>query len=87
MKVTNEYGNLVYDEENQDCSIEFCQSQGKVYAFITALDYGISHTPRILPLQKQYWGEYNLNKQQDSIREILHNGGKWPLLTNRVEWD
>lgn len=86
MKVINDYGNLIYDTEYPACAIECCQSQGEWYAFITVLDLGFPESRLKKPIKKQYWGRYDPDNEESSIHDILHHGGKWPLLRKRVKW-
>jgi hypothetical protein len=80
MQVKNDNGNLVYDSENSDCSIEICHSQGEYFAFVKALDIGVALARLVKPNPVRYWGKFNPENEEDSIRHILHYGGKWPSL-------
>ena len=80
MKVENDYGNLVYDTSDPLCSIEICSCQGELFAFVAALDIGVSGCRHPQPQPKRYWGIFSYNNETDSIRNILNDGGKWPQL-------
>ncbi|HHH1744445.1 TPA: hypothetical protein ACPY9J_004079 [Yersinia enterocolitica] len=68
--------NLVFDDSLKECKCILSESQGKVYAFIQALDVGMLEAP--LPVR--YWGAFDHDYKENSIRRILENGGKWPSL-------
>ncbi len=80
MKIQNETGNLIYDAENPQCSIELCSCQGELFAFVVALDIGMHHCRLSTPQQKRYWGKFNWDDEAGSIGNILASGGKWPKL-------
>lgn len=80
MRVENSSGNLVFDTSHPDCSMRLAESQGQVYAFIVALDMGMGDVPLEQPIKKRYWGKFSYESEKESIRQILHTGGKWPLL-------
>ena len=82
MKIINDGDNLVYDSDNPLCSIEINNSQGELFAFITALDIGVEHRRLKEPQPMKYWGKFSWNDEAGSIKEILHTGGKWPRLQN-----
>lgn len=79
MRVENSVGNYVYDDTHHLCAMELCRSQGKNYAFVTAIDVGMPETPLPEPKIKRYWGLYDPDKPEVSVQLILDWGGKWPL--------
>ncbi|HDM8093543.1 TPA: hypothetical protein PXN44_004442 [Yersinia enterocolitica] len=71
-----ELNNLLYDKTDSRCKCIVADSQGELYAFMQVLDIGMPEKPLI----KRYWGRYSHNAVEQSIRDILANGGKWPTL-------
>lgn len=69
---------LLYDESNRQCLCILNQSQGLTYAFIQCLDVGMDG--RETPITKRYWGQFLRDDKEASIRDIMLNGGKWPVL-------
>lgn len=80
MRVENEIGNLVYDSENKLCTMQVVSCQGALFAFIVALDIGMETSRLSKPEPKHYWGLFSYDNEEESIREILATGGKWPVL-------
>lgn len=68
---------LVYDETDPICLCLLSDSQNRVFAFIQALDTGFDGQQRH---PARYWGEFDHEAPEDSIHQILSNGGKWPQL-------
>ncbi len=81
LKITNESRNLLFDETHPDCTMQLCQSQGDIFAFLTVLDVDVDKPIPKNPHTRQYWGKFSNNDTENSIREILHTGGKWPVLS------
>lgn len=77
MIIMNQSGNLKYDSEHKKCSIEVVSGQDGLYAFLTCLDIGLDGS---LEIQNRYWGRFSWDCEEDSILNILHNGGSWPHL-------
>ncbi|MGJ0637483.1 hypothetical protein [Xenorhabdus bovienii] len=71
-----EFNNLLYDSTNSNCKCILADSQGKIYAFVQVLDIGMPESLLI----KRYWGVYEHNDPEASIKNILMYGGKWPNL-------
>lgn len=71
MQIKVEVNGLIYDSGNKACKCILADSQGKLYAFLQALDGSI---------KKRYWGEYSHDAPEASIRAIMERGGKWPKL-------
>lgn len=85
MKVENHNGSLIYDPEHPQCTMVVSSTQGQLFAFITVLDVGMPHARLSTPHQKRYWGAFSWEDQAGSIREIMNNGGKWPVLDHYVK--
>ncbi|ELL8499417.1 hypothetical protein RX249_004195 [Salmonella enterica] len=66
-----EVNGLVYDSTNPKCKCILSNSQNTLYAFIEVLDGDYT---------KRYWGEYDHDAPEESIKEIMQWGGKWPCL-------
>ncbi|EAQ8948821.1 hypothetical protein ZP73_003604 [Salmonella enterica subsp. enterica] len=71
MKIQVEVNGLVYDSTNPKCKCILNNSQNTLYAFIVVLDGDYT---------KRYWGKYDHDAQEASIKEIMLWGGKWPDL-------
>ncbi|HBN3195581.1 TPA: hypothetical protein L2F60_004826 [Escherichia coli O25b:H4-ST131] len=71
MKIKVEVNGLVYDSSNPKCKCILSNSQRKLYAFLLVLDGD---------MMRRYWGEYDHDAPEDSIKEIMQWGGKWPDL-------
>lgn len=76
MKIKVEVNGLVYDSSNPKCMCILSNSQNTLYAFIQVLDGDMT---------KRYWGLYDHDAQEDSIKEIMRWGGKWPDLPESNE--
>lgn len=72
MRIFIKVNNLVYDSENNDCKCILSDTQGKLYAFIQVLDGD---------KKKYYWGSYDHDSPEKSIKAIMEYGGKWPSLS------
>ncbi|RLW64709.1 MAG: hypothetical protein B6D73_10780 [gamma proteobacterium symbiont of Stewartia floridana] len=84
MRVVNEFGNLVFDDDDPRCANEICTAQGEQFAFVTALDIGAPGSRLSEPLTKRYWGRFDWRDKAVSVRNILSTGRKWPRLICRV---
>ncbi len=71
-----EVSNLLYDNTDPRYKYHLAESQGQIYAFIQALDMGMPEKP----LVTRYWGSYSDDTAEQSIRDILSKGRKWPIL-------
>lgn len=69
---------MIYDESNRDCQCHLADAQHEVFAFIQCLDVGMDGTASAI--KKRYWGRYDHDNKEASIRAIMENGGKWPVL-------
>ncbi|EDK1561911.1 hypothetical protein [Enterobacter hormaechei] len=76
MKIKVEVNGLVYDSSNPKCKCILSDSQRKLFAFIEVLDGDMT---------KRYWGEYDHDAPEESIKEIMRWGGKWPRLPESEE--
>ncbi|ELM1533891.1 hypothetical protein Q3R63_004426 [Salmonella enterica] len=76
MKIKVEVNGLVYDSSNPKCKCILSDSQRKLYAFIEVLDGDMT---------KRYWGQYSHDAPEESIKEIMRWGGKWPRLPETEE--
>ncbi|EBH7464631.1 hypothetical protein F3H65_18420 [Klebsiella quasipneumoniae] len=70
-KIIVQVNGMVYDSSNPNCKCILSNSQNTLYAFIQVLDGDVT---------KRYWGLYDHDAQEDSIKEIMRWGGKWPTL-------
>lgn len=70
-KIIIQVNGMVYDSSNPNCKCILSNSQNTLYAFIQVLDGDVT---------KRYWGLYDHDAQEDSIKEIMLWGGKWPTL-------
>lgn len=75
--------NLVFDDTLSECKCILAESQGKLYAFVQALDIGLPQSRLEKPMPIRYWGEFSHNDKEGSIKRILENGGKWPALPHK----
>lgn len=69
---------MIYDEAIRDCQCQLATTQNELFAFIQCLDLGMDGQET--PIKKRYWGRYDHDDKEESIRAIMQNGGKWPLL-------
>ena len=84
MKVINDSGNLVYDSSHPMYSIKLCQSQGELFAFVTALYLGFPSCRLSQPIPKRCWGKFCWSDEKVSMLSILEDGGKWPDLNGGI---
>ena len=88
MIVSNDHNNLVFDEGSPLCLLQVEQSQGQLFAFVQCVDASLEeHRAGKNRGTKRYWGRFDWNAKEASIKAILHNGGKWPDLVVPKERD
>lgn len=75
-----EVGNMVFDDTDGQCLCILAQSEGKLFAFLQVLDLGAAHARFERSMTKRYWGEWDWDNVERSIRNIMEWGGKWPTL-------
>ncbi|TQV85222.1 hypothetical protein FKG94_03260 [Exilibacterium tricleocarpae] len=81
MVIVNNHDNLVFDECSPDCHLQVEQSQGQLFAFVQCVDASLQeHRSGKNRGTKRYWGKFDWSTKEESIRAILHYGGKWPTL-------
>jgi hypothetical protein len=87
MKVYNESRDMVFDDADPRCVVFFCEGIGGPFAFIQCLDLGLPESGHSVPDIKRYWGPWDSNAPETSMKHILVRGGKWPTLppTERYE--
>ncbi|CQH79160.1 hypothetical protein V5E43_000688 [Yersinia enterocolitica] len=78
-----EVSNLLYDKTDPRCKCHLAESQGLIYAFIQALHMGIPEKSHVT----RYWGRHCHDTAEQSIRDILTNGEKWPIFPKSVVFD
>ena len=69
----------VITENSRLESIEWRESMGKQYAFITVEDMGRKNEGFNPPKYKKYWGEAKFN-DTESVRLIMQQGANWDNL-------
>ena len=80
MQVTNGVGNLIYDDADGRCFVRTESADGQTFAFIQCLDLGFAHARHDPPLLTRYWGFWDPDDPEGSIKQIMAYGGKWPDL-------
>lgn len=80
MEVRNEMDNLVFDDSDPRCYLEVVRCHGANVAFIQCLDIGWPDNRLSQPGLKRYFGFWDPDEPEASIRQILKDGGKWPRL-------
>lgn len=80
MRIYNDSENMVYDEDDPRCIVRTCYGQGGTFAFVQCLDLGFKSNRLSVPGIKRYWGRWNSDDPEGSVRSIMANGGKWPEL-------
>lgn len=78
MRVEN--NNLVYDDDLEDCFVEVERTQGFSIAFVQLLDIGPVGNRFKTAMLKRYWGLWDSKNTQQSMLDIIKDGGKWPDL-------
>ncbi|AXE71583.1 hypothetical protein A191_04745 [Escherichia coli KTE233] len=76
MKIT--VNGLFFEENHPQCKCILSQTQGELYAFIQCLDTGLNGQESAII--KRYRGRYSHDDRAESIKNIMSNGGKWPVL-------
>lgn len=66
---------LLYDDANPLCGKILDRSQGQNFAFVQCVE---EKHPDDYP--RRYWGRWDFEDEERSMREILECGGKWPNL-------
>jgi hypothetical protein len=69
--------NMTFDDSDERCQLILCESNANIVnyavaAFITVVDDSTQAC-------KRYWGMYDINHPEASIRRIMDVGGKWPI--------
>ncbi|WED26427.1 hypothetical protein L3V77_15730 [Vibrio sp. DW001] len=72
--------NLLFDDEHPECFYIISSAEGQLFAFVQCLDVGGNKKPR----PKRYWGAWDWDAPEQSIKHILKNGGKWPQLSSNA---
>lgn len=81
MIVTNNNNNLVFDDQSSDCRLIVSRTGGRNYAFVQCLDASAEeHAKGKNRGTRRYWGEFHYDDKENSIRQIMNSGGKWPDL-------
>ncbi|KZY32536.1 MULTISPECIES: hypothetical protein [unclassified Oleiphilus] len=83
MKVINDTENLVYDSGHLMCRIIFNTAVGQDYAFVSFMDVGFDHCRLKKPIRKRYWGPWDHDDPEGSLKLIMDWGGKWDELTKQ----
>lgn len=80
MKIFNDIGNMVFDDADPRCRFYVSSTQGHQFAFVQCLDLGFSENRLSVPGIKRYWGLWDWDDEEGSIKQIMAQGGKWPEL-------
>lgn len=81
MYLVNDLENMIFDSEDEQCLlIKAMGPDGRIHAFVQCLDVGNVNNRLKNPNAKQYWGFYDPDEPEESIKEIMRNGAKWPAL-------
>ena len=75
-----EVNNIRFDDNHQNCLVNFSQVQGQNFAFVQALDLGMENSRHKKPMRKRSWGFWDHSEPEQSMINILKNGAKWPSL-------
>ncbi|NQY33596.1 MAG: hypothetical protein HRT37_01240 [Alteromonadaceae bacterium] len=75
-----EINNIRFDDNNENCSIQYFRTQGYLFAFVQALDLGRIDLRLKKPKPKRYWGLWDNNEPEKSMLNIFRNGSRWPSL-------
>ncbi len=68
-----EVNGMLYQDDHPDCLFIQSSTVSGSYAFIQAFDTSTN-------MAKRYWGPFNIEQPEASIKAIMQNGGKWPAL-------
>ncbi|HCC82270.1 MULTISPECIES: hypothetical protein [unclassified Methylophaga] len=81
MYLVNDLENMIFDSEDDRCKlIKAMGPDGKIHAFIQCLDIGNIYNRLKKPHEKQYWGFFSPDEPEESIKEIMRHGVKWPAI-------
>lgn len=81
MYLVNDQENMIFDSEDYRCLlIKAMGPDGRIHAFIQCLEVGNIHNHLKILHPKQYWGFFNPEEPEESIKEIMRHGAKWPVL-------
>jgi len=80
MKVYNDEQNMVFDDVDPRCVVHTCFGLNGIYGFVQCLDLGWPEGRLEVPGIKRYWGPWDVEYPEDSVRQIMAKGGKWPTL-------
>lgn len=61
-------------------NVQYKESMGKLYAFVTTEDLGSSGKGFTPPHYKYYWGEVSEHNNKEDIEAVMKIGGKWENL-------
>ena len=83
MIIVNDLNNLVFDDHSQLCRLEVAETQGQLFAFVRCVDASLDdYQSGKNKGTKEYWGHFTWDNQESCIKQIMKNGGKWPILPN-----
>lgn len=68
-----EVNGMLYEDYHPDCKCITSQTDTGTYAFLQVLDQGTG-------MHKRYWGRFDVERPEASIKRIMTLGGKWPSL-------
>ncbi|WP_417521916.1 hypothetical protein [Marinobacter sp.] len=80
MKVHNDERNMVFDNSDPRCVVFTCYGLEGAFGFVQCLDLGWPESRLLVPEIKRYWGPWNADNPEGSVRRIMAKGGKWPML-------
>ena len=80
MKVFNDERNMVFDSADPRCVVCTYFGLDSSYGFVQCLDIGWPGYRLSVPGIKRYWGPWDAEYPEESVRRIMANGGKWPAL-------
>lgn len=83
MKIYNDFSNMVFDDDDPRCRVYVSRGQNGTYGFVQCLDIGNKGLRLSTPGIKRYWGDWNVDNPERSIKSIMRTGGKWPELPSR----
>ncbi|WP_166267442.1 hypothetical protein [Marinobacter caseinilyticus] len=80
MKVYNDERDMVFDNADPRCVVFTCHSLNHTYGFVQCLNLNWPECGASVPEIKRYWGPWDVENPEDSVRRIMAQGGKWPTL-------
>jgi hypothetical protein len=80
MKVYNDDRDMVFDDADPRCAVFTCPGLKGTYGFVQCLDLAWPEARLVVPEIKRYWGSWDVECPEESIRRIMVKGGKWPTL-------